>query len=110
MGYPKLVRIARTPVHVALYKPDINEFGERETAACGDFFCNHQSGGEITYGEQKQRIQLIGSLLFDGDICPDCDNPVDGKVKLGETEFRAVRVQKHRNPDGTVNYTRIDII
>ena len=110
MGYPRLVRIAKTPVHVELFSAECNEYGERETAVDGDFFCNRQSGGEITYGEQRQRIQLSGTLLFDGDICPDCDNPVDGKVKLGETEFRAVRIQKHRNPDGTVNYTRIDVI
>ena len=110
MGYPKLVRIARTPVHVELFKAECNDYNERETAVCGDFLCNHQSGGEIAYGEQKQRIQLAGTLLFDGDICPDCDSPVDGRLTLLGSEFRAVRVQKHRNPDGSVNYTRIDVI
>lgn len=40
MRYPKLVRCAKTPIHVTIEAEEINAFGERETILDGDFLCN----------------------------------------------------------------------
>ncbi len=108
--YPKLVRTAKTPAEITLYAAEMNEFNEREAAVCGIFLCNFQAGGGIAFTEQKQQIRLSGTLLIDGDICPECFAPVDGTVTVNGAEFRAVRVQKCRNPDGSVNYTKIEVV
>lgn len=110
MSYPRVVRIAKTPVHITLFGAEINEFSEHEPVADGDFLCNMQAGGSIEYGEQKQRVQLTGTLLIDGDICPECGAPVNGKAVISETEYKVIRAQKWRNPDGTVNYTQLEIV
>lgn len=108
--YPKLIIGAKTPAHVELMSTQPNEFGEREIILNADLLCSFQSGGKTVFSEKKQQIQLSGTLLFDGDICPDCDSPAVGSVIVCGTEYRVERVQKWRNPDGTVNYTRLDVV
>lgn len=108
--YPKLITRASTPAHVELLRAEPNEYNERETVLSADLLCNFQAGGQIIFGEQKQQIQLSGTALFDGDICPGYDEPAAGSLRVFGTEYRIVRAQKWRNPDGSVNYTRLDVI
>lgn len=49
MRYPKLVRCAKTPVHVTIAAEEINAFGERETILDGDFLCNWQDKSQVKY-------------------------------------------------------------
>ena len=108
--YPKLVRVACTPAHIKLCSTEPNEYNERSTVIEGDFLCNFQAGGGITFDAQKQRIQLSGVLLLDGDICPEFNAPTNGTVMTGDTLYSIVNVRKCRNPDGSVNYTRIEVV
>lgn len=108
--YPRLIIQARTPVHVELLRTGPNEYNERETVLSADLLCNFQAGGQIIFGEQKQQIQLSGTALFDGDICPGFEEPAAGNLSIFGTQYRIVRAQKWRNPDGSVNYTRLDVI
>ena len=108
--YPKLITMAKTPVHVELTSTEPNEFNERGVILEADLRCNFQAGGQIVFGEQKQQIQLSGTALIDGDICPECASPAGGSAVIYNTEYQIVRVQKWRNPDGSVNYTRLDVI
>ena len=55
-------------------------------------------------------IQLSGTALFRGDIAPGVAVISGGTVTVfGETR-NILQGMKARNPDGTVNYTRLDII
>lgn len=108
--YPKLVRKACTPAHITLYAAEPNEFNEREVILEGDFLVNMQAGGGVVFTAEKQRIQLSGVLLCDGDICPACDSLAVGKAEISGARYDILRVQKCRNPDGSVNYTRIEVV
>ena len=54
-------------------------------------------------------ITLSGEALFCGDIAPD--SPIiDGAVEIGGREYKIYGSEKAKNPDGTVNYTRLELI
>lgn len=109
MRYPRLVHTAKTPAHVLLTAAEPNEYNERETLLDADLFCSFQAGGKLVFGEKKQQIQLAGTALFDGDICPEYDCPCGGTLSVFGADYGIERVQKWRNPDGSVNYTKIDV-
>jgi hypothetical protein len=63
-----------------------------------------------TVEEALELVQLSGTALFPGDIAPELDTIGAGTVTVfGETR-RIFRGTKARNPDGTVNYCRLDLI
>jgi len=55
-------------------------------------------------------VQVSAVLLFDGDIAPDTPTLSAGFVVLDGVKRNIVQGIKHRNPDGTVNYTELDVI
>ena len=110
MKYPKLVRMAKTPVHVVIEAEHTNEFGERETLLDADFNCNYQDSAKIKITQQKQSSQVTGAIYIDGDICPDVAVISTGYVKIFGERREIATGCKARNLDGTVNYTRLDVI
>lgn len=110
MKYPKLVRMAKTPVHVVIVDENPNEYGERETLLDDDFKCNYQDAGKVNYKQQKQSSQVTGAIYIDGDICPDIAVIVAGYVEIFGERREITSGCKARNLDGSVNYTRLDVI
>lgn len=110
MKYPKLVRAAKTPVHVVITAENPNEYGERETLLEADFTCNYQDAATINFSPQKQSSQVTGTIYIDGDILPGVAVISCGHVVIfGET--REIKSgSKARNFDGSVNYTRLDVV
>jgi hypothetical protein len=110
MKYPKLVRGAKTPVHVVIVAENTNEFGERETLLVDDFKCNYQDTAKINYTAQKQSSQVTGVIYIDGDILPGVAVISAGYVDIFG-ERREIKLGcKARNLDGSVNYTRLEVI
>jgi hypothetical protein len=110
MKYPKLVRGAKTPVHVVIESEHTNEFGEREILLSDDFKCNYQDTAKINYTAQKQSSQVTGAIYIDGDILPDVAVIAAGYVKIFGERREIKSGCKARNFDGSVNYTRLDVI
>ena len=110
MKYPKLVRMAKTPVHVVIEAEHTNEFGEREILLEDDFKCNYQDEAKINFNAQKQSSQITGTIYIDGDICPGVAVISTGYVKIFGERREIATGCKARNLDGTVNYTRLDVI
>ena len=110
MKYPKLVRMAKTPVHVVIEAEHTNEFGERNTLLNADFKCNYQDIAKIKFEQQKQSSQVTGAIYIDGDICPDVAVISTGYVNIFGERRQIVSGRKARNLDGSVNYTRLDVI
>lgn len=108
MKYPRLVTEAATPAVVVL-EAEPNEFGERSSTSLS-LKCNWQSSGGVVYTDDRQKITLTGTALFDGDICPDMAVISSGTVTVFGVTHRIVRGQKCRNSDGSVNYTRLDVV
>ena len=117
MKYPGLVRPAqcKVPIRVTIEAEEIDEDGAPVAAFETDLTCNYQSSAKkvpIRQNDsgQKEYVQISGVALFNGDIAPDLSDISSGSVVIfGETR-QIAQGSKARNPDGTVNYTRLELI
>lgn len=112
MIYPKLVREqdCKTHIHVVLYKEGVSEDGAPIIALEKDLKCNYQDKAKRILNEKQVVVQLTGTALFPDDIAPDLPVISGGKVTVFEETRRIYQGTKARNPDGTVNYTELEII
>ena len=112
MIYPKLVRKeqCKTDIHVVLYGEGTTEDGEPVIALEDDFKCNYQDKAKRVLSAEKVVIQLTAKAYFVGDIAPDLTVISGGLVTVfGETRS-IYQGSKARNPDGTVNFTELEIM
>lgn len=112
MVFPCLVdkRFCNTPVMVSIDSTELNEDGEL-AEACGIITkCNLQMGARASFTKDKEKIELSGIALFIGDLCPDLPVIASGTVKINDTEYSINKGTKNLNPDGTVNYTTLELI
>ena len=112
MRYPDLVpkRMCQTPVHVVVDTEGISEDGEPVAAFEADLLCNYQDSAKTILTKERKIVQLTGTALFHGDIAPEQASLSSGTVTVFGTERRIFQGYKCRNPDGTVNYTRLDVV
>lgn len=112
MIYPCLVpkSLCKTPVKVTVYGEGITEDGSPEIVYTGQHKCNYQDGAKVILTNEQKRVEISGSALFCGDICPDVAVISDGFVKIFGAERKILKGTKARNPDGTVNYTKLELI
>lgn len=112
MKYPCLVpkRLCKTPVTVELEQEGINKYGEPLDSIVISDLCNYQDSTKTVLTAEKKLIQLSGTALFPGDIAPDMPSISGGTINVNGVQRRIFQGMKARNPDGTVNYTRLDVI
>lgn len=110
MVYPKLVRNAKTPVQVVITAAEPNEFNERNVLLNKWFLCNYQDGASVKYTADKQSLITVGTVYIDGDILPDEHDISSGYVTVFGEKRIIAKGSKARNFDGSVNYTRLDVI
>ena len=137
MKYPSLVpsRVCCTPVHVVFYEEGISEDGEPLKAFEGDFKCNYQDCAKTVLTKEQKQVEITGTAFFSGDIAPKLGVISDGEAlvfcrymltpneRLNPDEAlmpgtqdcigrkrKILRGTKARNPDGTVNYTKLELI
>jgi len=110
--WPKLVRPAhcQTPITVVLESDELTNLGEPKNSATLELFCNFQDGSHKVLTTEQQIVEASGTALFDGDIAPDRAVIGTGYVTVFGERREIVRGSKNRNPDGTVNYSRLDVI
>ena len=112
MIYPQLVRKrdCKTDIHVILYAEEPSEEGEPIIALESDFKCNYQDKTKRVLTQEKVLIQLSGKAYFVGDIAPNFSNISGGQVIIFGEIRKIYQGTKARNPDGTVNYTELEIM
>ncbi|MGN1030096.1 MAG: hypothetical protein ACI4PQ_00670 [Butyricicoccaceae bacterium] len=112
MKYPPLVPKAccQTPIRVVLYQEGIDEDGAPLAALEINTTCNWQDSAKIIRTSETHCVQLSGVALFPGDLCPKLAVISSGRVTAFGGERTIFRGSKARNPDGTVNYTRLELI
>ena len=112
MVYPRLVRKkdCKTDIHVVLYAEGTTEEGEPIKALEGDFKCNYQDKAKRILTQEKVLIELTGKALFCEDIAPNLAVISGGEVTVFGQTRRIYQGTKARNPDGTVNYTELEIM
>ena len=112
MVFPCLVdkRFCNTSVTVILESEELNEDGELEELLRIEKKCNLQMGARASFTKDKEKIELSGIALFIGDICPDIPVIASGTVTIDEQDYSINKGTKNLNPDGTVNYTTLELI
>ena len=109
-NWPKLVPpgVCKTPVEITL-TDGIDEDGAPAVVRTISTHCNYNGGGGWTVDEKRQAVRYSAAALFCGDIAPELPR------LMGWVDVLGVRMTIHaarraRNPDGTVNYTRLELI
>lgn len=112
MIYPSLVlrSVCKTPITVRIFSEGITEDGEPVTNVVLDLMCNYQDKAKTVITADKQIVQLCAQAYFIGDIAPGLAVISNGEVEIYGQTRRIFQGEKARNPDGTVNYTRLDLI
>lgn len=110
MQWPALVppAVCRVPITLTL-TDGIGEDGAPKVAQTISAACNYNGAGGWSVDERRQMVRYTATALLPGDIAP-------GLPRLtGWAEVLGCRLVIHaadraRNPDGTVNYTRLELM
>lgn len=110
MRYPGLVpkSVCTTPVKLHI-TDGITESGAPNETGVIDCMCNWQETAKTVLTADKRLVTLSGSALFSGDVAPEYP-VINGKLVVGGVSHTIHSTNKARNPDGTVNYTRLDVM
>jgi hypothetical protein len=73
-------------------------------------YCNYQETAKTVFTEQQKKVQANGVILIPGDIVPDHPTISGGFVEILGARREIIKGTKARNPDGTVNFTELDVI
>ena len=112
MKYPRLVpkRLCRTDIALRMDREGLNEYGEPLDAVTYSGTCNYQDKARTVLTAEKKLVEITGSALIPGDICPELPVVSSGEAVLFGVKRRILECRKARNPDGTVNYTEVLLI
>lgn len=112
MKFPCLVlsQWCKTPICLSLEQEDLNEYGEPLQTIKYSGNCNYQDKARTVLTSQKKLVEITGSALFPGDICPGLPAISGGTATLFGAQRRILEGRKARNPDGSVNYTEVLLI
>lgn len=100
-----------TPATITLAGEGMNEDGVPNQAI--------EWSGNVNFSEKARRIQnadglwvnLSGVVHVKGDILPGVISKTGTvQIKGYEQSFTIISINRPRNPDGTVNHTRIEVI
>ncbi len=112
MNYPCLIpkQFCKTDIEVKIRREGLNVYGEPLEPVCWAGKCNYQDKGKTVLTAEKKLIQLSGCALIPGDIAPEFPVISGGTIKVYGEDRRIYEGTKARNPDGSVNYIRLDVI
>lgn len=101
--------MCKTEIAIEIEQQGVDKYGERLPTYKWSGKCNFQNKGKSVLTAEKKLIQLSGCALIPGDIIPELDMITGGTIKVFGNKMRIFEGTKARNPDGTVNYTRLDV-
>ena len=112
MKWPCLVlkQFCTTDISLEIEQEGINDYGEPLKAIRYAGKCNYQDKAKRILTDQKKVVEVSGTALFPGDICPELPVISGGTAVVHNVKRRIARGTKARNPDGSVNYTEVLLI
>lgn len=112
MKYPCLVpkQLCKTPVRVHLESEGLDKLGNPMQVKDVELLCNFQDSAKTILTAEKKLVQITGTALFPGDIAPDMPSLSCGTMVVFGEERRIEKGSKNRNPDGTVNFCRLEVV
>ena len=112
MKYPCLVpkSMCKTDIKVVIYEEGLSETGSPLIALEDSLKCNYQDKAYTKMTAEQKIVTLGAKALFPGDICPKLPVISGGTVTVFGMERKIYSGTKARNPDGTVNYTLLELV
>ena len=112
MRYPCLVpkRLCKTDIVCTFEQEGLNEYGEPLKTKEFSGKCNNQDKARTVLTTEKKLVQITGTALFPGDICPELPVISGGSAVIFGVKRRIEQGTKARNPDGSVNYTEVMLV
>lgn len=112
MIYPCLVpkRLCKTPIKLSFDQEGLNEYGEPLKTLEYEGTCNYQDKARTVLTAEKKVVEVTGTALIPGDVCPELSVISSGTAVVFEAQRRVQQGTKARNPDGSVNYTEVLLI
>lgn len=112
MKYPCLVpkKFCKTLIKVTIFQEGISEDGEPLKAIEIDIKCNYQDKAKTVLTAEQKLVRVEGTALIPGDIAPGISSISSGEVNVFGIKRSIYKGEKARNPDGTVNYTKLELI
>mgnify|MGYP000755805297 CR=1 FL=1 len=112
MRYPCLVqkRFCKTKIRVELDQEGTGNYGAPLEPVIFEGKCNYQDCSKTILTDEKKVIQLTGVALFPGDIAPELPTLSGGFAIVNGVRRRIQQGMKAKNPDGTVNYCKLELI
>lgn len=109
MKYPCLVpkQLCKMPIRFQFDKEGLNEYGEPLPGFTYSGTCNYQDKARTVLTAEKKLVEITGSALLPGDICPQMPVISGGEATIFGVKRQVIEARKARNPDGTVNYTEV---
>lgn len=87
-----------------------NKYGEPYESTVIDKKCNYQDTAKTVLTAEKVLVQLAGIALFPGDIAPDLPTLSGGTATVYGVKRTIFQGKKARNPDGSVNYSILELM
>ena len=111
MKYPCLVpeRLCKTDILVHLESEELDNRGNPEKVLDLELKCNFQDKAKTIFTGEKKLVQITGTAMFTGDIAPEWPTLSGGSITVFGEVRRIQQGMKARNPDGTVNYCRLEV-
>lgn len=111
MKYPSLVPAWACNVQISVYLTDgITERGTPDEVILEDKKCNYSEKMKQVLDTERRLVTLSATALFNGDIAPNLKT-LEGYASVnGGPQLLIFRAERPRNPDGTVNYTRLELM
>lgn len=112
MGWPCMVlpQWCKTDISLEFDQEGLNDYGEPLPTVSYSGKCNYQDKARTVLTAEKKLVEITGSALFPGDICPELPVVSGGSAMIFGGKRRILEGRKARNPDGTVNYTEVLLI
>lgn len=110
MKYPELVPDKICKTECTVYQTNgLNRDGSKKQKTIFEGKCFYSEKSHQKLNAEKQLITLSAMALFNGDIAPN-SAVIDGYVKINGIEYKIYSSEKAKNPDGSVNYTRLELL
>lgn len=109
--WPQLVlpQFCTTDINVVVESDDLNENGTPKKILNWSGKCNYQDRSKKVWSTDKVLVEATGTCLIPGDIAPELAIIPSGIVTIFGVDHELLQGIKARNPDGTVNYTQLDL-
>lgn len=110
MKWPQLVKpwACKIPITIAL-TDGIDEDGAPKVADTVETLCSCNGKGGWSVDGNRQMVRYTCTVLIPGDIAPQLEHLTGWADLLGKT-LTIHTADRARNPDGSVNFTKLELM